>query len=122
MIGRGTPEGPRHGAIADPVFRDGPVTLARIARDGGALFGLTAQVRGRDPSGFAGCRGWLQDFSIGGEEASLEDAVATIMGHGLEHHFVLMPQHLAGVLAEFGTWTGMTLPGRIPMQDHLSAR
>lgn len=121
MIGRGTPEGPRHGAIADLVFRDGPVTLLRVSRDGGALFRMTAQVKGRDPSGFSGCRGWLQDFALAGEAAGLEDVVATVMAHGLEHHFVLIPGHHAGILAEFAAWTGMTTLGQVPMRDHLDA-
>lgn len=79
MIGRGTPEGPRHGAIADLVFQDGPVTLFRIARDGTALFQMTATIRGRDPAGFTGCRGWTQDFAVAGSPASLQDVVATVM-------------------------------------------
>ncbi len=65
-IGHGTAEGPRFGAIAALVFRDGPVSLLRIARDGGALFAMTAMAR------------------------------------GLEHHFALVRDHHAGVLAEFG--------------------
>jgi hypothetical protein len=121
MIGRGTAEGPCHGAIADLVFRDGPVTLLRIARDGGALFQMTAAVKGRDPAGFTGCRGWVQDFTIADEAASLEDVVATVMAHGLEHHFVLIEGHHAAVLAEFGAWAGLTPLNRVPMRDHLVA-
>ena len=121
MIGRGTAEGSCHGAIADLVFRDGPVTLMRIARDGGALFQLTAEVKGRDPSGFTGCRGWMQNFTIAGDAASLEDVVATVMAHGLEHHFVLIAGHHASVLAEFGAWTGLAPLKRVPMRDHLAA-
>jgi L-fucose isomerase-like protein len=121
MIGRGTAQGPCFGAIADLVFRDGPVTLLRIARDGGALFQMTAMVRGRDPSGFTGCRGWLQDFTVAGNPASLEDVVATVMAHGLEHHFVLIPDDHAAVLAELGSWTGMKALNPVPMRDHLEA-
>ncbi|NCT11402.1 MAG: hypothetical protein GW767_01410, partial [Rhodobacterales bacterium] len=121
MIGRGTAQGPCFGAIADLVFRDGPVSLLRIARDGGALFAMTARVRGRDPSGFDGCRGWVEDFAISGDQASLGDVVATVMARGLEHHFVLVPGHHAGVLAEFGAWTGMSALRRVPLRDHLDA-
>lgn len=121
MIGRGTDAGPIYGAIADLVFRDGPATLFRVARDGSALFEMTAQVSGRTPTGFTGCRGWLDGFTIAGEKASLEDAVATVMAHGLEHHFVLIPGHEAGVLQEFASWTGMTPLTRRPMRDHLAA-
>jgi hypothetical protein len=121
MIGRGTAAGPIHGAIADFVFAPGPVTVFRVARDAGALFQMTAMVQPRDPSGFDGCRGWLHDFRIGHEPASLEDIVATVMAHGLEHHFILVPGNHASVLAEFGSWTGMMPLARRPMRDHLDA-
>ena len=121
MIGRGTAAGPVHGAIADYVFAEGPVTLFRVARDTSALFAMTGQVRPRDPSGFTGCRGWVTDFRIGRDPASLEDVVATVMAHGLEHHFVLIPGHHASVLAEFGSWTNLAPLARVPMRDHLDA-
>lgn len=122
MIGRGTQAGPVYGAISDLVFRDGPVSVFRIARNASALFIMTATVAGRDPAGFTGCRGWLQDFVIDGETATLEDTVATVMAHGLEHHFVLVPGDCAGALAEFGSWTGMDKLGKRAMRDHLDAR
>ena len=120
MIGRGTEQGPVYGAIADLVFRDGPVTVFRVARDAGALFGMSAESHRRDPSGFTGCRGWLRSFRIDGEDASLEDVVATVMGHGLEHHFVLIPGDEMAALAEFASWTGMQRLGRRPMRTYLS--
>ena len=120
MIGRGTEQGPVYGAIADLVFRDGPVTVFRVARDAGALFEMTAVSRRRDPSGFTGCRGWLESFRIAGEEASLEEVVASVMSHGLEHHFVLVAGDEAAALEEFASWTGMQRLGRRPMRTHLS--
>ena len=122
MIGRGTEAGPIYGAISDLVFQDGPVTVFRIARNASAFFGMTGVVAGRDPSGFTGCRGWLERFEIDGEAASLEDVVASVMGHGLEHHFVLVPGDVAGVLTEFASWTGMDILGRVPMRGHLDRR
>ncbi|OAN76354.1 hypothetical protein A8B78_02390 [Jannaschia sp. EhC01] len=122
MIGRGTQAGPIFGAISDLVFRDGPVSLFRIARNAGAMFTMTAVVAGRDPSGFTGCRGWLEQFTVDGETASLEDVVATVMAHGLEHHFVLIPDDHAGALTEFASWTGMIILGKRPMRGHLDAR
>jgi L-fucose isomerase-like protein len=121
MIGRGTAEGPVFGTIADFVFRDGPVTVFRIAREAGALFSMTAEVKGREPDGFSGCRGWLESFKICRQTASLEDVVATVMAHGLEHHFVLVPGDLSSVLSEFASWTGMTALTRRPMRDYLEA-
>ena len=120
MIGRGTEQGPNYGAIADLVFRDGPVTVFRIARDATALFEMTAESRRRDPSGFTGCRGWLDSFRVAGEAASLEEVVATVMAHGLEHHFVLIPGDEAAALTEFASWTGMQRLGPRPMRTHLA--
>ena len=114
MIGRGTPEGPRFGAIADLVFRDGPATAFRVSREGSAVFAMDAEVAGREPSGFDGCRGWLRDFAVAGVPASLDDVVATVMGHGLEHHFVLVPGHISEVLGEFARWTEQSILKVIP--------
>ena len=122
MIGRGTKEGPIYGAISDLVFRDGPVSIFRIARNAGALFTMSATVSGRDPDGFTGCRGWLEGFAIDEKDASLEDVVASVMAHGLEHHFVLIPDDHIGALIEFGAWTGMDILGKRQMRNHLDAR
>ncbi len=122
MIGRGTEAGPIFGAIADYTFAPGPVTLLRIGRAGAALFAMTGRVVARDPSGFDGTRGWVQDFAIGGEAATLNDVVASVMGHGLEHHFILIPGDHAASLAEFGSWTGLAPLPRIAARDHLDAR
>lgn len=122
MIGRGTDAGPIYGAISDLVFRDGPVSVFRIARNASAFFGMTAVVSERAPSGFSGCRGWLRNFVIDGEAAAIEDVVASVMAHGLEHHFVLVPGSHAAELAEFAAWTGMDILGKRPMRGYLDAR
>ena len=109
MIGRGTQAGPIYGTIADLVFSDGPVSVFRIARDGTALFQMNCEVKAREPSGFTGCRGWLEQFSIEGHRLSLEDVVHTIMAHGLEHHFILVPGDYSAELSEFAAWTTMDL-------------
>lgn len=121
MIGRGTEQGPIYGAISDMIFRDGPVNLFRVARDGSALFQLNCSVSGRDPSGFDGVRGWLDDFSMHGEPLALEDVVNTVMAHGLEHHFILVPGDLSAVLAEFGSWSVMTNLSSRPYKNGLCA-
>ena len=121
MIGRGTDAGPIYGAISDLIFKDGPVSVFRIARNASAFISMTAKVAGRDPSGFTGCRGWLEEFEIFDEKASLEDIVATVMMHGLEHHFVLVPGDISEPLTEFAAWTGMELLDRRPMRNHLNA-
>ena len=116
MIGRSDPTAPRFGAIADYVFAPGPVTLLRVSRDGGALFAMGGTVVAQDPSGFDGCRGWLADMSVGAEAAGVRDVVATVMGHGLEHHFVLIPGAHQPAALEFAAWTGMApaAPARVP--------
>lgn len=119
MIGRGTEAGACYGTISDLVFRDGPVTAMRVADDATTLFEMEARVAGRTPSGFTGCRGWLRDFSVGGEAASLDDVITTVMGHGIEHHFVLVPGHHHGVLMEFAAWAGLRPLERMAARRHL---
>jgi len=121
MIGRGTEQGPIYGAIADFVFRDGPVSVFRIARDGSALFQMNSVIAGRDPSGFTGCRGWLEAFSMQGDSLTLEDTVNTVMAHGLEHHFILVPGDVSAVLAEFGAWSAMQTLGPRLAKPYLCA-
>ena len=121
MIGRGTEQGPIYGAIADLVFKDGPVSVFRVARDAGALFQMNSTVSGRDPSGFDGVRGWLDQFSMQGESLTLEDVVNTVMVHGLEHHFILVPGDISAVLAEFGSWSGMKTLSACAVKDGLCA-
>lgn len=107
MIGRSDPAGPRFGAIADYVFAPGPVTLLRVSRNGGALFAMGGDVVGQDPSGFDGCRGWISTMTVAQQSARCLDVVASVMGHGVEHHFTLIPgEHLPAAL-EFAAWTGM---------------
>jgi len=121
MIGRGTEQGPIYGAIADLVFKDGPVSVFRVARDAGALFQMNSTVSGRDPSGFDGVRGWLDQFSMQRESLTLEDVVNTVMAHGLEHHFILVPGDISAVLAEFGSWSGMKTLSACAVKDGLCA-
>lgn len=119
MIGRGTDAGPIYGAIADLVFRDGPVSVFRIARDASALFQMNSVVKGRDPNGFTGCRGWLEQFTMDEQSMTLEDVVQTVMAHGLEHHFVLVPGDISAELAEFAVWTNMDTLERCSMKSFL---
>ena len=119
MIGRGTEEGPRFGTISDLVFRDGPVTAFRICDNATGLFEMEAKVAGRQPTGYSGCRGWLRDFSFARKPASLDEVISTVMGHGVEHHFILVPGHHHEVLAEFGRWAGLRLLEPIQAKNHL---
>ncbi len=119
MIGRESPEAPKFAGVADFVFRPGAHSVFRIARDAGAFFHMTANVVAQDPSGFAGARGWMEDFRIADEPAGLKDVVATVMAHGLEHHFIALPGDHADVLAEFAAWAGLDLLGPRPKRSHL---
>ena len=122
MIGRADPDAFRLGAIADFVLAPGPVTLLRVSRDGGALFVMTADVVAQAPSGFDGCRGWLAHMAVAGEAAHVRDVVATIMAHGIEHHFVLIPGDHSAAAMEFAAWTGMALLTLRRFRDHLDPR
>ncbi|MEM7442741.1 MAG: hypothetical protein AAF414_05345 [Pseudomonadota bacterium] len=121
MLGRSDPEGARFGAISDLVFRDGPITAFRVGENAGALFTMQARVEERTPTGFTGCRGWVRDFDIAGEPASILDVVQTTMTHGLEHHFILVPGHHSAALIEFASWTGQRLLKRVPYTPYLAA-
>lgn len=107
MIGRGTEEGPVFGAIADYEFAHGPVTVVRVARHGSAQFVVQGAVNQGPAAGFTGCRGWVGSFSGGDGPCTAADIVTTVMEQGLEHHFVLVPGHLAAVFDEFSGWCGM---------------
>lgn len=107
MIGRGTVEGPVHGAIADYQFAHGPVTVTRIARSGTAQFVVEGEVAEGPADGFTGCRGWVGSFTSRRESCSAADIVTTVMEQGLEHHFILLPGHEEQVLAEFAGWCGL---------------
>ncbi|MEP5009329.1 hypothetical protein, partial [Roseobacter sp.] len=107
MIGRGTKEGPVFGAIADYEFAHGPVTVVRVARHGTAQFVVQGDVNEGPASGFTGCRGWVGSFSSDAKACTAADIVTTVMEQGLEHHFVLVPGHLADVFSEFSSWCCM---------------
>tara|TARA_R110000751_G_scaffold272764_1_gene372988 strand:- start:15007 stop:16422 length:1416 start_codon:yes stop_codon:yes gene_type:complete len=107
MIGRGTPEGPIYGAIADYEFAEGDVTVVRVARHGEAQFAVAGHVGPHAQSGFTGCRGWVGDFSSRTGPCTAADIVTTVMEHGLEHHFVLVPGNWRSTFEEFGAWCAM---------------
>ena len=107
MIGRGTPEGPIFGSISDLVFQSGPVTVFRISDNANKIFHMTAEIREVNPSGFTGCRGWLDSFKMNDTQISLNDLVSTVMEHGIEHHFVLVPGDITRELNELKFWSGM---------------
>ena len=107
MIGRGTSEGPIYGTISDLVFKDGPVTVFRVSQNANSIFQMTSEVKGRNPNGFTGCRGWLENFQMEDESITLKDLVSTVMYHGIEHHFILIPGNLRDELNELSAWSGM---------------
>lgn len=107
MIGRGTPDGPVFGAIADYQFADGPVTVVRIARHGTAQFVVEGTISEGPAVGYTGCRGWVGAFSSDSRPCTAADIVTTVMEQGLEHHFVLVPDHLGNVFKEFAGWCAL---------------
>ena len=88
-LGRKVPDGKVMGAVANFKFRPGPVTVTRVARDAEQLFIMEADiVEGRYP-GFDGSRGWVKNFVINHEPATLADLVEH--GHGRGHGASLYP-------------------------------
>jgi len=107
MIGRGTEAGPIYGAIADYEFAHGDCTVLRVSRHGTARFAIEGKVAEGAASGFTGCRGWIGAFSGAGGACSAMDVVTSVMEHGLEHHFILIPGRHRLVFEEFAQWCGM---------------
>jgi len=108
MIGRGTQAGPIYGAIADYEFSHGACTVIRVARHGGAHFAVEGVISEGPAAGYTGCRGWIGAFSSVDGPCSARDVVTTVMEHGLEHHFILIPGLHGDAFAEFAGWCGMT--------------
>ena len=121
MLGRNTEGTERPGTIADYRFAEGPVTLIRIGKDGGAVFALEAEVTGAGPNGFSGARGWIGAFRMNGQEIMLNDVIDTVMHHGIEHHFVLFPGHHGAAFGELATWSGSRLLGAVAGRSFLPA-
>ena len=119
MIGRGTEDGPIYGAIADYEFAHGACTVVRVSRHGTARFAVEGSVADGPAPGFAGCRGWIGGFSSADGPCSARDVVTTVMEHGLEHHFILVPGLHRGVFEEFAQWCGMAALPVIPAHDGL---
>lgn len=119
MIGRGTEAGPIYGAIADYEFAHGPCTVLRVSRHGTARFVVEGMVAEGPAPGFTGCRGWIGGFSSVDGPCSARDVVTTVMEHGLEHHFILVPGRHRTVFEEFAQWCGMDALPMIPAHDGL---
>jgi L-fucose isomerase-like protein len=116
-LGRKVPGGVAAGAIADFVFAPGPATVTRIAADGDALVIVEGDIVPGPSRGFDGSRGWMTNFRINHEAASLADLVNTALVEGLEHHFVLAGGSHALALSEVAAWTGMKPVQRVPYSD-----
>ena len=106
MLGRKVSNGRVTGAVADLIFRTGPVTVCRLSDDGNVLFSMEANVISTESRGYDGCRGWIGDFSFGGIGISLGDVITTVLDEGLEHHFgLVLGKHMIAV-NEWSYWAG----------------
>lgn len=114
MMGRGSAEGPVFGAIADYRFAPGPVTILRVGGSGSNQFAFEAQVVAAPESGFSGCRGWVATFVADGQSRSAGDIVGAVLGHGVEHHFILIPGHWQQTLNEFAIWANLAALEIVP--------
>jgi L-fucose isomerase-like protein len=121
MLGRGDPNARPVGTIADFRFAPGPVTLVRIGRDGDALFVMNANIVDDATAGFAGARGWLSGFQMGGHDLSLTDVIEIVMHSAIEHHFVLVPGRHGSAFSELATWSGAELVSPIREAGYLPA-
>lgn len=119
MIGRGTKQGPIFGTIADYEFAHGDYTILRVSRNAKASFAVEGSVAEGPATGFTGCRGWIGGFSSTKGRCSARDVVTSVMEHGLEHHFILVPGLQRTVFEEFAGWCGMSNLEIIPAHDGL---
>ena len=112
-LGRNTPGARVMGAVADLTFAPGPVTVARLDRDGRRLFAFEATVLDAADSpgpGFDGTRGWVAAFrTLGGEPRSLGQIIGSALDHAVDHHLVLTPGSHGRALAEWGRGAGVDL-------------
>ena len=108
-LGRGN-ERPM-GAVADLVFRPGPVTLARIGRDGASWFVVEGEVIDSPHAGFDGSRGWIGAFRSDSTKLSASDVIETLMANGVEHHLALVPGHHAEAVRSAAWWLGAQVIG-----------
>ena len=116
-LGRKAPGGVRAGAIADFIFAPGPCTITRIAGDAQALVIVEGDIVAGRSAGFEGSRGWVTNFRINQQQASLADLINTALVEGLEHHFVLSTGSHGAALAEIAAWTGMQPVHAVPYSD-----
>ena len=114
MLGRKVHNGRVTGAVADLVFRTGPVTVCRLSDDGWELFSMGGKVISTQSRGYDGCRGWVGEFTVDGREISLGDVITTVFDLGLEHHFGLVEGEHDCALNEWSYWssTKQLQPGK----------
>ena len=117
-LGRKT-DAPPMGAVADLRFREGGVTVLRLAADLRELFILQGDVIASPHPGYDGSRGWVSNFTAAGVPLSLADLVNTVMARGIEHHFTLVPGHDEAALREVAAWLGVGVTVPLPYKDYL---
>jgi len=88
---------------------------------GTATFAVEGAVAAEGESGFTGCRGWVTGFASAQGTHTAADIVTSVMEHGLEHHFVLVPGQWANDFNEFAAWMNMTALPIIPAHNGLQA-
>lgn len=106
-LGRKVDGARQPGAVADLRFAPGPVTVARLDRDGGRLTVFEAEVVDGPDIGFDGTRGWCRDFMLDGAPTSLLDAIDHVVGRAVDHHVVLTPGLHAETLRAWARWAGV---------------
>lgn len=106
-LGRNVAGARQAGVVADLQFAPGPVTIARIDRDGRRLTVAEAQVVPGPDVGFDGTRGWIGEMTIDGTHVSLLDFVDHVVGRAVDHHVALTPGHHGRSLLEWARWAGI---------------
>lgn len=118
-LGRKDPQAQPAGVVADLKFAPSPATITRLSDDASQLLIAQARIVEGPNRGFEGSRGWLTDFELNHQPASVADLVNTVMVEGIEHHFVVGRGHHAAALSELAAWAGLKPIEAVPYRDFM---
>lgn len=118
----GRKSGKSYGVAGDMIFAPQPVTISYLSGDASELLVVSADIVDREEPGFDGTRGWFSDFSLNGDEISVNDLVNTFVVRGQQHHYAVAPGSLTSELLEVAAWTDLGLVPAVPYGDHMQRR
>lgn len=110
------------GPIIDIIFREGDVTIFRIAGEGDKFYYVTGKFFDEDKKSFDGSRGWVNDLRLYDKSINTMDLANTIFINGLPHHFPIVLENIGRYLEEFAYWSGLKKVQRYDYKDYLEVK